>query len=140
MIRDARLSDRRRLCVVGATCAGGTAAWDIVTHGSVFVALVASIATLVCALGAAFPKTIPSFSEEAPAKSSWLSKMAFATGYPSSRSLASRSVLGVAGVTLVQRFGLYPSAALPFDIFIAIAVLAITLLLSFFIGRARQQL
>jgi hypothetical protein len=139
MIRGARLSDRRRLCVAGATCTGGTAAWDIATHGSVFVALVASIATLVCALGAAFPTTIPSFSGEAPANSGWFSKVALATGYPSSRSLASRSVLGVAGVTLVQRFGLYPSAALPFDVFIAIAVLAITLLLSFFIARARQQ-
>jgi len=41
-------------------------------------------------------------------------------------------------VTLVQRFGLYPSAALAFDVSIAIAVLAIMLLLSFFIARARQ--
>ena len=38
MIRGARLSDRRRLCLAGAICTGGTASWDIATHGSVFVA------------------------------------------------------------------------------------------------------
>jgi len=138
MIRGARLSDRRRLCLAGAICTGGTASWDIATHGSVFVALVASIMTLGLCFSAAFPKMIPPFSGEAPANSSWFSKVAFATGFPSSRSLASRSVIGVAGVTLVQRFGLYPSAALAFDVSIAIAVLAIMLLLSFFIARARQ--
>jgi hypothetical protein len=63
-------------------------------------------------------------------------RVAFATGFPSSRSFVVRSILGVVAVTLVQRFALYPSAALAFDVLIAIAAMAILLLFSFFIARA----
>jgi hypothetical protein len=50
-----------------------------------------------------------------------------------------RLFLGVVAVTLVQRIGLYPSTALAFDVVIAIAAMAIMLLFSYFIGRARYQ-
>ena len=73
------------------------------------------------------------------ADSSWLTKAARATGFPSSRSLVVRSILGIVAVTLVQRFGLYPSAAVAFDVSIAIIATAIMLLFSYFIGRARYQ-
>jgi hypothetical protein len=71
--------------------------------------------------------------------SKFASRLAFATGFPSSRSLVVRAILGVAAVTLVQRFGLYPSAALAFDVVIAIATMAILLLFSYFTARARYQ-
>lgn len=66
-----------------------------------------------------------------------VSRVAFATGVPSSRSFVVRSILGMVAVTLVQRFALYPSAALAFDVPIAVAAMAILLLFSFFIARAR---
>jgi hypothetical protein len=69
--------------------------------------------------------------------SMWLLKLALATGFPSSRSLVTRSILGVACVTLIQRFGLYPSASVPFDVFVSIAALAILMLLANFMVRAR---
>jgi hypothetical protein len=96
-----------------------------------------SITTLTLFFSAAFPKTVQPFSAKAPADSSWFSRVAFATGFPSSRSLATRSTFGVAGLTLIQRFVLYPSAALAFDVLIAIAMLAIMLLASWFVVRAR---
>ena len=68
---------------------------------------------------------------------SLVSRVASATGFPSSLSLVVRSILGVAAVTLVQLFALYPSAALAFDALMAIAAMAILLLFSFFIVRAR---
>jgi hypothetical protein len=48
-----------------------------------------------------------------------------------------RVILLVVAETLLQRLGLYPSAPLAFDVFIAIAVTAIMLLFSYFITRAR---
>jgi hypothetical protein len=129
----------RRLAVSGAILAAGIAAWDLLTDGSVVVAVVASITALILSFGAAFPKTAGHILNTHPSDPRWFSRVAFATGLPSTRSLVSRSVLGVAGVTLVQRFGLYPSAALGFDVFIAAAVLGIMLLFSFFIARARYQ-
>jgi hypothetical protein len=65
------------------------------------------------------------------------SRVAFATGFPSAGSFVVRSTLGVVAVTLVERFALYPSAALAFDVLVAIAAMAILLLLSYFIARAR---
>jgi hypothetical protein len=65
------------------------------------------------------------------------SRVAFATGFPSGRSLVVRSTLGVVAVTLVQRFALYPSAAPAFDILVAIAATAVLLLFSHYIARAR---
>jgi hypothetical protein len=134
-----RFRRRRRLEVSGAIFFAGIAAWDLVTNGSVLVAVAASILALILSFGAVFPKTTSHVLNMPPTDPSWFSRVAFATGFPSSRSLASRSVLGVAAVTLIQRFGLYPSAALAFDVFIAIAALAIMLLFSFFIARARYQ-
>jgi hypothetical protein len=133
----ARLRYPRGLYVAGAICTAGTAAWDVATHGSVLVVLVTSITTLILCFSAAFPKTIQPFSGEAPAGSSWFSKVAFATGFPSSRPLATRSTFGVAGFTLIQRFVLYPSAALAFDVLIAVGMLAIALLANWFVVRAR---
>jgi hypothetical protein len=66
-----------------------------------------------------------------------VSRVAFATGFPSSRSFVARSIFGVVAVTVVQRFALYSSAALAFDVLIAIAAMGILLLFSFFIARAR---
>ena len=70
---------------------------------------------------------------------SWLSKVAVSTGFPSGGSLLRRCILGVVVVTLVQRFGLYPSAGVVFDIFVAIAVMGTMLLFSYFIVRARYR-
>ena len=67
----------------------------------------------------------------------WLTKFALATGFPSGWSLLVRSAVGFAGVVAVQRFVLYPSAALGFDAVIAVAVLAILLLLGYFVARGR---
>lgn len=127
----------RRLYVAGAILAAGIAVWDVSTHGSVLVALVMSITTLVLSFGAAFPKTVRHPLERRPTDQSWLSRVAFATGFPSRRSLAARSILGVAGVTFVQRFVLYPSAALAFDVLIALAMVAIGMLASYLVVRAR---
>ena len=68
---------------------------------------------------------------------SLVSRVASTTEFPSSRSFVVRSIVGVVAVTLVQRFALYPSAALAFDVLVAIAAVAILLLFSFFIARAR---
>ncbi len=73
------------------------------------------------------------------AASGWLSRAAYATGFPSIRSLVMRSLLGIVAVTLVQRFALYPSTAAAFDVSIAISAMAIMLLFAYFIGRARHQ-
>jgi len=70
-------------------------------------------------------------------RASLLLRLALATGFPSSQSLVMRSALGVAGVTLLQRFVLWPTAAVAFDVFIAIAVVAILILWGFFIVRGR---
>ena len=137
MTLGARLRYPRRLYVAGAICTAGTAAWDVATHGSVLIALVTSITTVMLCFSAAFPKTIQPFSREVPADSGWFSRVAFATGFPSGRSLATRSILGVAGFALIQRFVLYPSAALAFDVLIAISMLAIALLASWLVVRAR---
>ena len=68
---------------------------------------------------------------------SWLTKFALATGFPFGWSLLVRSAAGLAGVVAIQRLVLYPSAALGFDALIAVAVLAIVLLLGFFMVRRR---
>jgi hypothetical protein len=101
------------------------------------VALVTSIATVIACFGAVFPKTVKPFSRKAPAEWNWFSRVAFATGFPSRRSLATRSTVYLAAFTLLQRFVLWPSAALAFDVLIAIAMLAIMLLASWFVVRAR---
>lgn len=67
----------------------------------------------------------------------WLLRLALATGFPSSRSLVTRSILGVLGTTLIQRLVLYPSVAVPFDVCVSIAALAILMLLGNFMVRAR---
>ena len=127
----------RWLYITGAICAGGTAAWDIATHGSAMVALVASIATVIACSGALFPKTVKPLSRKVPAKWNWISRVAFATGFPSRRSLATRSTVYLAGFTLLQRYVLWPSAALAFDALITVSGLAIALLASWFVVRAR---
>ncbi len=68
----------------------------------------------------------------------WFARLAAATGFPSSLSMALRCLLGVGVLTLIERFVLYPPAALAFDIAIAVAALVIVLLLAFFTVRARS--
>jgi hypothetical protein len=83
------------------------------------------------------PRVEASHDEErAERDSQWLLKLALATGFPSSRSLVTRSILAVAGTTLIQRFVVYPSASVPFDAGISIAGLAILMLLGNFMVRA----
>jgi hypothetical protein len=137
MTQVARWKYPRWLYITGAICSGGTAAWDIATHGSVMVALVTSIATVIACFGAVFPKTVKPFSRKAPAEWNWFSRVAFATGFPSRRSLATRSTVYLAAFTLLQRFVLWPSAALAFDVLITISGLAIALLASWLVVRAR---
>jgi hypothetical protein len=137
MTQGALLRGHRGLYVAGAIFAAAIAVWDVATHGSILVALVMSITSVTLSFSAAFPKTVQPLFGQTPTDSSWFSRVAFATGFPSSRSLATRSTLGVAGGTLLQRFVLYPSAALAFDVLIAIAMLALGLLASWFVVRAR---
>jgi len=127
----------RRFYVAGAILAAGIAVWDVSTHGSLLVALVMSITSFVLSFGAAFPKTVRHPLERRPTDQSWLSSVASAIGFPSRRSLAARSILGVVGATVVQRFVPYPSGALAFDVLIALAVVAIGMLASYFVVRAR---
>jgi uncharacterized membrane protein YqhA len=70
---------------------------------------------------------------------SWLSRVAFATGFSTGRAWVMRSIVAVLGETLLQRFVFWPSAALAFDVFIAIAAWAILLLLSYFKVRAQYR-
>jgi hypothetical protein len=74
--------------------------------------------------------------EMAEHSSRWLLKLALATGFPSSRSLVTRSILAVSGTTLIQRFALYPSASVAFDAGVSIAGLGILMLLGNFMLRA----
>lgn len=60
-------------------------------------------------------------------------------GLPSASWLFVQSALGVTAVTLMQRLFLYPSAALGFDVAIAVAAMAILLLLQYFMVRDRTR-
>ncbi len=131
----------------GSVLLGFMAVFDIATgHASAMVWTIAAIAGLFAIIAAAGrdpTRRLPgSWIRAQPAGSTgpaWLLQLALATGFPSSASLVIRSVLGVAAGTLVQRFGLYPSAALAFDVSIAIVTMAIMLLFAFFIVRTRYQ-
>jgi hypothetical protein len=68
-----------------------------------------------------------------------LIRVAAATGFTSLQSFALRSVVGVAAVALVQRFILYPSAALGFDLAVSVAILGIMLLLAYFMLNPRSR-
>jgi hypothetical protein len=136
----------------GMAVTGATAVWDIWTHGQLLVALVTIGATVL--IGASWfgqwkrsqahgrqPAT-PVYRAHArvgePA-SSLLSRPAAAMGFPSARSLVLRSTVGVAAITIFERFVLYPSAAVAFDVMIAAALLGIGLLANFAAVRSRLQ-
>lgn len=138
MIDGTRSPRSRRLFGAGALLAAGIAGWDVATRGSALVALV--MTATAATLGASAVLPIPGRTMRVDAGSSdWFSTVASRTGFSSTRSLAVRSVLELAGVTLVQRFVLWPSAALGFDLFVSVAGLAIMLLLAHYMVSARDQ-
>jgi hypothetical protein len=70
---------------------------------------------------------------------SWLTRISAATGFTSARSFVLRSLAGVVIETLVCRFVLLRSAALAFDLAVSMAFYAITLLLAYFMVKARSR-
>jgi hypothetical protein len=136
----------------GMAVTGATAVWDIWAHGQLVVALVTIGATIV--IGASWfgqwrrsqahvsqpdppaHRGVARVGEQSP---SLLGRPAAAMGFPSARSLALRSTVGVAAMTIFERFVFYPSAALAFDVMIAVALLGIALLANFMAVRSRLQ-
>jgi hypothetical protein len=128
----------RPLLAAAALLAAGIAGWDLSTRGSALVAIVMAATAAALGVSAAVSLSSDSKTRTATAASGWLSTVASRTGFSSSRSLALRSILGLAGVTLIQRFALYPTAALGFDLCVSVAALAITLLVAnFMVGTPR---
>jgi len=134
----------------GALLAGAIAAWDIWTHGQLLVAVVMIVAAILFAVSAfgrghrsrvhGRPLSLGTRSKHqrvSDASLALLARAASAVGVKSAQSLMLRSAVGVASVTLVERFVLYPSAGLVFDLLIAVALLAIVLLLANFAVRSR---
>jgi hypothetical protein len=68
-----------------------------------------------------------------------LARTASATGFRSAHSLALRSGIAVTVETLLERFVWWPSAAVAFDVAIAVAAWAIIILLSSFILASRSR-
>ena len=135
----------------GAALAAGIAVWDIWTHGQALIAIVMTgVAILLTSAGFVRRGRLRPLRGQGPLASrrglrlydqltSLLSGVASSSGCGTVRALVFRSALGVAGLILIQRFVLYPSAAIAFDALIALATLAIVLLFATFIVRSRVQ-
>jgi hypothetical protein len=134
-----RMIDRRYLGAA-ALLAAGIAGWDLATRGSALVAIVMAVTAAALGLSAVLSTSSERKTRTGSISSGLLSAVASRTGFSSNQSLVVRSVLGVMGVTLIQRFALYPSAAVGFDLGVSIAALAIMLLLAnFMVGSPRAH-